>query len=94
MRSLHRHQCVLVLLLAVVLLIGLALAVHALGMDDHMMVMLGACVAVFALLVSVAPARSDLEENRAVVAVRVPIMPLQILLRGRYPPGEGTVLIC
>ncbi|MEX2556082.1 MAG: hypothetical protein WEB06_10655 [Actinomycetota bacterium] len=81
-------------LLLVVAVLCLALAMHAAAMGDHVMSMLGACLAVLVAIVLTLwiPVASSLRlvgPDRPTIRW---IAPGASPPRGRYPPDEGTVL--
>lgn len=85
----------LVVLLLLVLLVMLAMAWHRVGMADHSMMMLGACMAVLAsaVLLLVGSHREDsIPDPTSTPLLRVE-RPTEFVVLGRHPPQEGTVLL-
>ena len=82
------------LVLLAVAVLCLALALHGAAMGDHMMAMLGACLAVLVVIALVLEPVSllglvvaPIQAPRSISRVTAPV-PL-----GRHPPDEGTILL-
>ncbi len=90
-----RLRLLLVVLLLLVVFVMLALAWHLVGMADRGMMMLGACVATLAAVVLLlgGTGRKDSIRPFRATALRIVARPPDVLLSGRHPPDEGTVLL-
>lgn len=91
-----RSQVPAAILLLGVALLCVALAVHGSVMGDHLMTMLGSCLAVLVAVALLFTPRVIAAPMAAPVSARGAVPPARHVgrRRGRHPPEEGTVLIC